>query len=633
MPRSLLTILIASVTILWGFSCKKIDSEKITPERYMEGDGVLTTINAEVNAANQLMLYGATHPDVTIREAMMKTAEIMRKQRGVKRVVVFDSLLMRITVDNGLSGSLRIDEVNDENQSISRGGQPLGQIQQFLASGTKRSPKNKNVLFFSPVESDLYSGTNDRNNMRAMLESIQQSPAAVTLKIENERDSSFHLIETFRNYGLVMMATHGAPYGFRYGIFRYLFLSVGVDTVDFVYNGQKERVPKTNIRIPIGNEQALREAFITNNSIEEYNMLMSGDLESEISFRINTTRFKAWYNKVNQLHDNEEYLEAIVTTRFLEKMPNMDSTILFANMCYSGASLKNGRDEDGRLYMRDLMTQKGLAAYYGWVPFNGSAKKVANEDAIAAEISFANHMFNAMDTTGAAYKNNGEAFKARVHDNAPGYESFMQLYGAPNYWYRCGEGSFTDPRDGEKYRLVCINGKEWFAENLRFNSVGSVFPNENPTNINPYGRLYSWSMMMNGQVSSNSNPSKVKGICPEGWHIPSLAEYQEMASYLGGLKTAGRVLKTVNGWNPGSSVGIDSVKFSVLPAGQYELGYGYGLFGTWAQLWTSYSPAANNSSIYTIQFSNSSPEMFVGQTLNPGQSGNPPFKSCRCARD
>lgn len=41
---------------------------------------------------------------------------------------------------------------------------------------------------------------------------------------------------------------------------------------------------------------------------------------------------------------------------------------------------------------------------------------------------------------------------------------------------------------------------------------------------------------MQDEVSSNSNPSGVKGICPEGWHVPSDTEWAVMAEHYGGHK-------------------------------------------------------------------------------------------------
>ncbi len=38
---------------------------------------------------------------------------------------------------------------------------------------------------------------------------------------------------------------------------------------------------------------------------------------------------------------------------------------------------------------------------------------------------------------------------------------------------------------------------------------------------------------MNGESSSNLNPSEIQGVCPNGWHIPSDNEWKELEIYLG----------------------------------------------------------------------------------------------------
>jgi uncharacterized protein (TIGR02145 family) len=95
-------------------------------------------------------------------------------------------------------------------------------------------------------------------------------------------------------------------------------------------------------------------------------------------------------------------------------------------------------------------------------------------------------------------------------------------------------GRFQDPRDGNVYRTVRIGGSWWMAENLRF---GKLIPNSREQTDNDtveryrftdwkecdtVGGVYSWFEAMNYNVD---NP---KGICPDGWHIPSHAEWNKL---------------------------------------------------------------------------------------------------------
>jgi uncharacterized protein (TIGR02145 family) len=48
-----------------------------------------------------------------------------------------------------------------------------------------------------------------------------------------------------------------------------------------------------------------------------------------------------------------------------------------------------------------------------------------------------------------------------------------------------------------------------------------------------YGRLYDWRTIMAGAANSDRVPSGVRGICPDGWHIPSDKEWEALALYAG----------------------------------------------------------------------------------------------------
>ncbi|QQS60223.1 hypothetical protein IPN41_03850 [Candidatus Falkowbacteria bacterium] len=55
--------------------------------------------------------------------------------------------------------------------------------------------------------------------------------------------------------------------------------------------------------------------------------------------------------------------------------------------------------------------------------------------------------------------------------------------------------------------------------------------------------LYEWDAAMNGSASFDGE-NKVQGICPVGWHIPSLPEFDTLISVFGDRSTAGPILKS-----------------------------------------------------------------------------------------
>ncbi len=178
--------------------------------------------------------------------------------------------------------------------------------------------------------------------------------------------------------------------------------------------------------------------------------------------------------------------------------------------------------------------------------------------------------------------------------------------------------------DGNTYNAVKIGEQVWMAENLRTtryadgtrissNTGGSAFrsaPNFDESTISRYGYLYNWYATMHGSSASNKNPSGVQGVCPNGWHVPSDAEWNQFSDYMRSQSeyicgeteySFAKALASDYGWwdgtkpappctpgdasQPGNETG-----FSALPAGEICPGPGevqaYG-FGKSAIYWSA----------------------------------------------
>jgi uncharacterized protein (TIGR02145 family) len=179
----------------------------------------------------------------------------------------------------------------------------------------------------------------------------------------------------------------------------------------------------------------------------------------------------------------------------------------------------------------------------------------------------------------------------------------------------CEYGTLTDDRDGQTYKTVKIGDQWWMAENLNYRYIQQTFEgaeedsssycyNDDPANCAKYGRLYLWSAAMDsaGIIPGNTANGcgdgkdcnlggvKVRGVCPEGWHLPDITELKTLFSAVGGEASAGTMLKSTEGWNAyegTSGKGSDNFGFSALPAGHRD---GYGDFygeGNYALFWSS----------------------------------------------
>ena len=147
--------------------------------------------------------------------------------------------------------------------------------------------------------------------------------------------------------------------------------------------------------------------------------------------------------------------------------------------------------------------------------------------------------------------------------------------------------SVTD-YDGNEYRAVQIGSQCWMAENLRTthysngtsipqgSSASSTtgywyYPDGDSNNARKYGLLYNWPAVMDGATSSNSSPSGVRGICPQGWNTSS---------------TTCEV-----GDTPANN---NATGFSAVPAGYYGSD-GCGSFGYAANFWSATQSDSTNA--------------------------------------
>ena len=106
---------------------------------------------------------------------------------------------------------------------------------------------------------------------------------------------------------------------------------------------------------------------------------------------------------------------------------------------------------------------------------------------------------------------------------------------------------------------------------------------------------------MHGESSSISNPSLVQGICPNGWHVPSNAEWNQLTNYVrsqsqylcsNNMNNIAMALAAPIGWyyssnscDVGSGNGINATGLSIVPAGTFL--FEYSGFGSNAVLWSA----------------------------------------------
>ncbi len=152
----------------------------------------------------------------------------------------------------------------------------------------------------------------------------------------------------------------------------------------------------------------------------------------------------------------------------------------------------------------------------------------------------------------------------------------------------CGCSSDIQDSDGNLYKTVKIGKQVWMAENLNVRTEkGSWCYANKPENCEKYGRLYTWVSVMAFPDSCYDRKCESlekhphQGICPDGFHVPSNDEFNELYDYVGGIDTAGMKLKSKNGWEGEDSSDFkstDEFGFNMLAGGYlmwYHLKRGY----------------------------------------------------------
>ncbi|HSQ41947.1 MAG TPA: FISUMP domain-containing protein [Fibrobacteraceae bacterium] len=193
-------------------------------------------------------------------------------------------------------------------------------------------------------------------------------------------------------------------------------------------------------------------------------------------------------------------------------------------------------------------------------------------------------------------------------------------------------GTITDSRDGQTYKTVVIGSQKWMAENMNYDTLDqeeSWCYNDSSINCALYGRLYTWDGAWLGDTTNH------KGVCPEGWHIPSDSEWSILTAYLdtSGLSSSvGTALRANSDlWESGS--GNDLVGFSAIPAGNRGNEGSYWNFGLSTHFW---SPTAYTSSdFYCRELSDSTDTLGWGNSdfCSPDEPEMADALSVRCLYD
>ena len=194
--------------------------------------------------------------------------------------------------------------------------------------------------------------------------------------------------------------------------------------------------------------------------------------------------------------------------------------------------------------------------------------------------------------------NSSSRRKPSLNDNYPAVPALVNVP---------AKGAGVRDIEGNYYPSIVINGVEWMAENLRttrfsnnqeiphvpnsegwseaarLNKGAYCVYNNNASNQLPYGNLYNWYVVDDS-----------RGVCPQGWKVPSKKDAEAMIVALGGVAGAGRHMKTKGNadWTPPGNLQTNQYStnqsgFNAKGSGSRFDGAGYSSFKEQAYYWCS----------------------------------------------
>ncbi|MBU0486652.1 MAG: hypothetical protein KKA07_15835, partial [Bacteroidetes bacterium] len=205
------------------------------------------------------------------------------------------------------------------------------------------------------------------------------------------------------------------------------------------------------------------------------------------------------------------------------------------------------------------------------------------------------------------------------------------------------------------YPIVKIGDQWWMAENVNESKYTDGTPlvqgvgadditgndstkfyfdyNDDPAYSDIVGKLYTWAAIMNEEVSSNLSPSRVQGICPEGWNVPSDEDWHKLALTVEPFSTliwgdvsafAGGMLKDTGTtyWTSPNSGATNDFGFSARGSGYHSYAGSFALFFQSTYFWTSTENSGSNAIQRRLLYNDAG--------LNRGSSGKSSAFSVRC---
>ncbi|MCB0735748.1 MAG: hypothetical protein KDC76_14295, partial [Bacteroidetes bacterium] len=448
-------------------------------------------------------------------------------QPDVQQVFMEDYAL-EVHYTSGIVSDLVLEYTDPTGRAYFRGGgagqgsklEPFTSGEISLKAAQDKIIENKKVLIFIPFDLQFHY------NKSEVEKKIKAFPLDLDVTVVTGTDADLDVVRTFNQYGLIVLNTHGQPDGFEVRTDAPLFSSA--------------RIIDTTVVVPASlvEQQALAAGIslvdIENGAIK---------LNAKVTMESDTNKVPLGFNYFYSIQ---------VTDKFIRKLPRLNDAVVFGNYCFSGYTA----DGPSTRNIPEAFKSVGAITYYGYALDNKYSTPVDDKTSQDIEDAVYKRLLMDIDSTGKAHlKEDGSEWEdpnSHLNNKSQGGERIeitravmltevkekrqtaenvkLKHFIDPDYRYDSPCLLMTDDRDDETYKLVCIGGQTWFAENLRYNASGSRTPQSG--SVSTSGRLYNYNTVSDGgAMGSTGKP--VRGICPEKWHIPTAEDWRTLLVFAG----------------------------------------------------------------------------------------------------
>ena len=203
--------------------------------------------------------------------------------------------------------------------------------------------------------------------------------------------------------------------------------------------------------------------------------------------------------------------------------------------------------------------------------------------------------------------------------------------------------------EGNVYNIRSIGNQIWMTENLKTTkysnaatiAYGLYYPANDVSNVAKYGYLYDWAAAINqpakyDTIMMDLTGQRVQGVCPTGWHLPSVQEWLELVDNFGGTEAAALKLKIAdeNYWLTPLLIEEPVSGFDAIPAGSRMIDGTFHVVGENASYWTSSQFWDGGGTIMgrQIYMYNFQPKIYINIPNTNNQPGSVGL-SVRCLKD